>query len=363
MQDVSNDPFLTHSKAQPRTRGVTLKTRGVGGDAFETHKDKGKDLRRDLGIKLGICDFIMMMLLPWLLYVLAFCSFGFLQHSWGQAVWLVAVFAGIFSATTLGVAISMRHGAFFVLGLCCLLCTLAGVFFGKFAWGTYTRQVYWMQSGRAYTNVTGATQAFSVTDAATLQFWNATEKAPSAIVDGTKAVGFVDDNLYCVAPILSKSQINAPVTWVQFWAVGINCCTKRGSFTCDSALEYAAANGIAPPKNSTPVPGGTREIFEMAVREAEGAHNVQSAPGAMMIRWVADPQTLKDDMWTSSIWLCAISSFSVLLVTSVLACAARLVGVGSLDKRERDPGSTRYATAADYRSVRDTRADYRTQVP
>lgn len=359
-EDVVNDPFLTHSKTQPRTRAANIR----GGDPYETSKGRSQRQGKQQDFKLGssVCDFLTMMLLPWFFFVWAYCSLAFFQHKWGSTVWMVVLIPGVCSLVIVGVAILMRHGAFFVLGASGLFCILAGVFCGKGTWDTRTRQVYWMESGRAYNNVSGATEALSVKDAATLHFWDRKIQAPSALVDGNKAVGFVDDDLYCVAPVLSRSQIEAPVTWVQFWAVGINCCTKRGSFTCDDALQYGASHAVVPPGNSTGIAGARRELFEKAVKEAEGTHKVQSAPGAMLIRWVDDTGKLKDDMWSSSVWVCVLFSLIVLIGTSVLACAARVVDLGTFDKRQQAARGTTYKSASDYRSTRE-RADYPTQVP
>merc|ERR1719421_489473 len=126
------------------------------------------------------------------------------------------------------------------LALQCFGAVASGVLVGGYGYDAYMRQYFWMGTGRQFTGLTSLVPAAAVADASVLEFWNPKTETTTGLVDGTRVIGFSDQNLYCVAPILSKKQANASVIRVEFWAVGVDCCTRRGSFVCDDAGEAGA---------------------------------------------------------------------------------------------------------------------------
>lgn len=154
------------------------------------------------------------------------------------------------------------------------------------------------EKGRRYSDVSVAVATASEhADAGVLTFVNGT------LVDDTMVVGLrLFGRTYCVAPITSgaviEGQAGVPGPAVQFWAVGLNCCEKRGSFNCDDAGEANARGGVALHSQEDGEEAMTRAIlapriyrsgyFE-AIQAACALYEIRSAESPVLVRWVKDP--------------------------------------------------------------------------
>lgn len=92
--------------------------------------------------------------------------------------------------------------------------------------------------------------------------------------------GFVNDDVYCVAPIVSRSIKNSSY---DFWAVGMNCCSgDRPDFHCGMELDPHVHAGVR-------LLDSTREpFFRLAVQQVESRQGIKSA-NPMFFEWVQDP--------------------------------------------------------------------------
>lgn len=101
------------------------------------------------------------------------------------------------------------------------------------------------------------------------------------ILDQSKAMAFRNGDLYCVAPLVSKScEKNCGY---DFWAVGVNCCSEVASdFRCGEYNNPRAKSGLRLMKDDE------RPFFRLAVMEAEGVHGIVSTH-PLFFYWLEDP--------------------------------------------------------------------------
>jgi len=128
--------------------------------------------------------------------------------------------------------------AFIVFGLCSGFVAFG---LGTMIFDTYVSTERQATEGKHFVGVSPFSHASGFRDAGTLEF------TPKAVVDESRAVGYKSQSSYCVAPIVTSTVSDAPI---QFWAVGVDCCNSRASFSCgayDAVPLYGTV--IAPPVN------------------------------------------------------------------------------------------------------------------
>lgn len=172
--------------------------------------------------------------------------------------------------------------------------------------------------GRSYKDISPAASASGHADAGTILFKNGT------MLDDSKTIGLrLYGRTYCVAPISTKQaastqpEAGAPGPAVQFWAVGLDCCEKRGSFNCDDAGDADAKGGIALYAPDDGEEAFMRQIFAPRIfrkgyaRAIEGAvalYGLQSASPPVLVRWAKEPGTLLQGWLIASVLVWLIST-------------------------------------------------------
>ncbi|CAK0871502.1 unnamed protein product, partial [Prorocentrum cordatum] len=157
----------------------------------------------------------------------------------------------------------------------CLVAIVAATVVGVFTYGEFLGKYWNARGSHSYANVLPSEDAAGYADAGKLVF------AEEARLDVSRALGYKDVNVYCVAPVLD----DAPLAEVQFWAVGVDCCEQRGSFDCDDAWDSDARSGVV----VSPLHGWHSQ-YALAVRQAEHAFELASAQEPVFVRWVVDPE-------------------------------------------------------------------------
>lgn len=216
------------------------------------------------------------------------------------------------------------------LGLLCLLAALAGGAAGHIGWQAYWRQYWWMQTGGRTELSSAATPAAGQVDAAVIGFWDVDHgrTVNGTCVDDLRSAGFKDEHYYCVAPIVSPETAGGSLVRVNYWAVGIDCCQRSGSFTCDSSRSYEGGYGVVMLEGGFPCPGCHAEQFRAAVRKAESLHSLVSAPGALLVRWVRRPGMVEASQLAQGMLFAIGISIAALAVLAVLGSAAWYYGLG-----------------------------------
>lgn len=125
-------------------------------------------------------------------------------------------------------------------------------------------------------------------DIGKIQFVNGTK------LDVDKWVGFKNEDVYCVAPIVHKAtDKNLRATQdvpYDFWAVGLNCCSG-GSFKCGQYDNPKARSGVRLLRQDQ------RSFYNLAVQQAEVTYGIRTLHPLFFL-WVEDAKELQDSWHT-----------------------------------------------------------------
>lgn len=189
-----------------------------------------------------------------------------------------------------------RSNPFFLpMGICCMIAACLGAVIGTTCYDRYGCFIFLYSNSRIYENIVPFEKASTVADAGRIIF------AAEAHVEQSQSVGLAaeDGETYCVAPIRSVEGSSQ----VEYWAVGLNCCSTVGGFDCDAASDPNARAGAVVFTNSGILKRTTHDQFDLARKKAEATFGLQTGDAPMYVRWV----TIKDaDFLTSSFTLNAL---------------------------------------------------------
>lgn len=233
----------------------------------------------------------LLMFGPWVVYLIVLLIWNVLQHfTLDGCVVLTALITGFSFCLILAWAAGKRWGPapLLPLGLLCLAAVGIGVVIGDVGWRRHWRQHWWLQTGHRDSDTSATTPAAARSDAAVVAFNGPKQNGGRSLVDDSRSAAFKDDQHYCVAPVLSPQSAGGSKAMVNFWAVGVNCCSELGSFSCDASRSFKGAFGVVMLEGGFPCPGCHADKFRAAVSKAEAMHGLVSAPGALYIRWVDD---------------------------------------------------------------------------
>eukprot|EP00438_Fugacium_kawagutii_P025670 Skav205815 [mRNA] locus=scaffold307:430550:432604:+ [translate_table: standard] len=128
--------------------------------------------------------------------------------------------------------------------------------------------------------------------------------------------GVVDGSTYCVAPI-----VDAATSSVQFFAAGIDCCS-RGKFECDDAWDEKAHAGLV-------LRHAWHPQYALAVKQAAAAFGLTTAKNPLFVQWVVDPEKVEMNYWMLGNGI-LVGSCLISLVISALV----LLGLAKKKDRE-----------------------------
>lgn len=164
----------------------------------------------------------------------------------------------------------------------CLFATISGTFTGIYAYEVYTGPFYAVVLGHEYGDVIASSPGAAYQDGGRFHF------ARTSSVDYNRVIGFKNRDSYCVAPVVDNGA--SQTRKVTFWAVGVNCCSPRGDFTCgdagnDNGLIRGAAR--APPDGVLFQPW--KAGYANAIRQALAVYDLEVDEEAVLLTWVKDP--------------------------------------------------------------------------
>merc|ERR1719469_687966 len=200
-----------------------------------------------------------------------------------------------------------RHW-YLLLGLLCCVATLLACLAGVWNFESHMSVFWFYEGSRAYENVLPTESALSHLDAGKVGF------SSDSKVDDSNAVGFEDGSLYCVAPIVASEK----QTQIEYWAVGVDCCKKKGGFTCGDIGNVEVHSGL--------VTNSHQAKFSKAVTMAtEG--NLTTSEDALYVRWVSDADSAQDAYWDQAlgffVGMCALHLLLSLVIGVLLHFGSR----------------------------------------
>lgn len=265
---------------------------------------------------IGVMFIMMYYLLPWItLFVI------FTITALSCLVLLSGVQSEALSRTFLGT----------LLVIACFTGTLAGM-------AVYYDIVffYWSATeGQQYTNVRSDSLAAAHADAGVMVFTD------EAVVDTTKTTGFKAGETYCVAPIARKEQTHA--AQVQYWAAGMDCCNRRGFFSCDDATDKAAKSGLVirePASGLIPslLFKSEVEYYKHAVEMATEIYGVTVAKEPHFVRWITDVEAKANSYFYNGWLWWGYYGLAFFLLNLVLSCLLQGVLMGAKNKEKDAEG-------------------------
>merc|ERR1719321_2147080 len=197
-------------------------------------------------------------------------------------------------------------------GILTFVACIAGVALGVYNYHE-NMFAYWSYlNNGVYTNLLPSESADSHKDAGKIFF------SDDSKVDTSKAVGYKDGPVYCVAPVLD----DVPIAKVQYWAVGQDCCSQRADFNCDDSWSPKAHSGVVILESNDWLPSH-RDAYMKGVKLAEATYDLVSAKDPIFVRWVAEPETVMNDYWRSGVGFLVAEVCIYLLVSIIFGLVAQ----------------------------------------
>merc|ERR1719359_923750 len=189
-----------------------------------------------------------------------------------------------------------------------LLAYFGALTFGWRNYGNNMQPYYEYKELNSYTDVdAGAMEGKAFMDAGAITFEKGTH------LDFTKSAGFMNLDMYCVAPIVSSGA--APAAY-DFWAIGLNCCTGAAqNFACGQAANSETARGGLRLMSDTQLP-----FYKMAVTQAETKYGIKSSH-PIFFYWVEDTsaamETYQGTGWrafaSATLWFALVQALVVIV--------------------------------------------------
>lgn len=184
---------------------------------------------------------------PWFMFAALYAAQSFsLHYQRPSLVWFLVVlgFGCVAVAAFLAVRTKQRERdpmwyTFATLAL--LVAVVTATIFGNMNFWYNMQPFYDIENLNEYPSVNPAREkGQQLMDAGRVYFADGTG------IDMSKAMGFKNLDLYCVAPIVHGEEQLASY---DFWAVGINCCSGVSSdFRCGEFNNPHARSGLRPPR-------------------------------------------------------------------------------------------------------------------
>lgn len=254
---------------------------------------------------------VMTVLVPWGLFVLI--MFGVVVFTYNQDPLLLGALVALTVLIPLFFLIigglTMVHPQrrkpqplMLAIGLLGLAAMGVGGAVGAVINAEYMLMYHELESGAAYRNVDPRESSAATSDGVLVEFVNRT------FVDDRRTVGFrAQGRVWCVAPV-TLPPLYTPR--VEYWAVGTDCCERRGNFACGSSRESGPLAGLAQPPNP---------LYAQAVREAKAVYGLDAAPAEpQYLAFVSSVMEVKAVLLEEALLVGAVAALGY-LVASALA--------------------------------------------
>lgn len=248
---------------------------------------------------------VAVVVLPWLVFTGTCYLFAMSYYGAPSAVIGFVVLISVICLVQCGRGLRDRIPWRLCMSALCLVATVLAVCVGISTYVEYFSEYWYTSQSHAFANILPSESAAGYRDAGRIVF------AQRSRVDVSKALGFKDGKVYCVAPVMGGTDEGMKV---QFWAVGTNCCGPRGHpFHCFDAWDPKARAGLV-------LPRGQGKHFAQAIKEATAAYGLDSAADPVLLRWVVNPDKVQINFWRLGNGILIGSSVVHLLLSTGLAC-------------------------------------------
>lgn len=255
------------------------------------------------GVAFSRTENVLLVAVPSMVSVVIFCLFA---NVYQRSGWPVALFVAVLGLGAVAVQQRSKTPLTDFLAYFSMAALFLSTTVGLAAYNEAFSNYWFLHDSNAYSNVLATESAAGYADAGKLVFADGTR------VDAGKALGYKDGQTYCVAPIIDEMMNGA----VEFWAVGIDCCSVRGSFWCDDAWNPKARSGVV---MDDTIVNNTAE-FAAAIRQAEAAFEIPASTKPLTVRWVVDPEQMETNYRVEGVAVL----FSAFLVQTLLFALATL---------------------------------------
>mmetsp|Transcript_60346 Transcript_60346/g.127830 ORF Transcript_60346/g.127830 Transcript_60346/m.127830 type:complete len:290 (+) Transcript_60346:133-1002(+) len=243
-------------------------------------------------------DFVVLALLPCIIFSLVAGLFGFAFQDYAQLVWALVGACSLLSLLFISMGSASGKAAQVALGILLMSAIGLGVPVGLFVERRYMRQFWEMDSGATYREVDPASPSASHADASVVHFQRGT------FVDTTHSVGYMENGkIFCVAPIVKAGTIST------YWAVGKNCCQQRGDFKCgDAHLEDGVGvvvhEGLSQYQSAARMATAT---YSSKLGQSDTDSHGNAASG-LFVQWISDASTLKSSLWDRAMFVVVVAA-------------------------------------------------------
>jgi len=253
---------------------------------------------RGLRQRLNFVAILTSLFVPWLMFCVIYWAMSFSLHYQNSFICFFVVFLGLCVVLAIGLfafdAMKRKRGGggtgwmdndvrnhepTWLVFLCvtCFLAWLLGFIAGDVNYFQHMEPYYDMSNLNTYPNVDPSVmRGQQLMDAGRISF------SEGSKLDLSRSMGFKNQELYCVAPIVSGSDPKH-ISSYDFWAVGLNCCSgSRADFHCGEFNNPRAAAGLRLMRDDQ------RAFYRLAVQQAEAAYNIKSHH-PLFFQWMKDP--------------------------------------------------------------------------
>lgn len=273
--------------------------------------------------RLNVVPILICFFVPWALYVGVTALLSFSLHFYQPLLCWLFVAAAVCVVIGLGIAafwaqkkkILMEPDAtpswYMFLFLTSALAVILALIMGELNYETNARPHFNILSMDTFSGLDpGRMKGEQFMDVSMITFNNGTR------LDLTHSMGFKDDDIYCVAPIINPEFVK-PDRY-DYWAVGLNCCSGNSAdFHCEGFNNPYARSGLRLMQDSE------RPFYRLAVQQAEAVYRI-GAPYPLFFKWVVDPQLEADGLWATGIRWFLSGLFAYFILQGFLVTVATL---------------------------------------
>lgn len=215
---------------------------------------------------------------------------------------------------------------FFFLFVCSTVAIILGITLGLHNQGASMRKVYDYDSLQTYHDIDpGDYLGTQLVDAGRILF------NTSAHLDLRYSIGFKDEDVYCVAPIVSPKFRH--YSTFDFWVVGKNCCSGvAADFHCKGFNDGQIHGGLRLMDEDA------RVFYRLAVQQAEATYWINTHK-PLFFEWIEDPIKTVEDMKHKGLFTYVSSVIAALIFQFVLITVTVLVFAKMFPMRGEDHSS------------------------